>query len=117
MSDDDAKARVDDLELQAALQRAGLWSKTDPAKLAAMREARREERRELESEFNVRPDQPVNLNTATIEEIMNLPGVGEVLAERIVDGRPYRSVEDLRRVPGMGGKILERIKSLVTAAP
>lgn len=117
LSDDDAKARIDDLELQAALQRAGLWSKTDPAKLAGMREARREERRELENEFGVRPDEPVNVNGATIEEIMNLPGIGEVLAERIVDGRPYGSVDDLRRVPGMGGKIFERVKSLVTVAP
>jgi competence protein ComEA len=38
-----------------------------------------------------------------------------VLARRIVEGRPYRSVEDLDRVQGIGKKRLEEIRPLVTA--
>lgn len=43
----------------------------------------------------------VSLNTATIKELRTLPGVGELLAQRIVAGRPYRAVTDLKRVKGM----------------
>jgi competence protein ComEA len=48
---------------------------------------------------------------------MLLPGVGEVLAERIVEGRPYQTVEDLRRVPGIGEKVFARLKESLQIAP
>src|SRR5262249_27933836 len=51
-------------------------------------------------------DRPINVNTATLEELKSLPGIGPVLARRIVSGRPYASVEDLRRVEGIGRKRL-----------
>ena len=44
-----------------------------------------------------------------------LPGIGPVIARRIVEGRPYRSVEELERVKGIGKKRLEEIRPLVTA--
>lgn len=114
---DDAKAHMDDLELQAAMQKVGLWGKTDPSRLAAVREARREEERKIEQDFGLRPAGPVNANTATIDEILQLPGVGPVLAERIVDGRPYAKLEDLRRVPGVGEKTFTRLKDLLEVTP
>lgn len=117
LSDDDAKARFGDLELQAALQRRGLWSKTDPARLAPMREERREEKRELEEEFGQQSAGPLDLNTVPAVEIEKLPGVGPVLAQRIVKGRPYKSVDDLRRVPGLGEKIFLRIKDSLRIGP
>src|SRR5215831_18938763 len=43
----------------------------------------------------------VNVNTATAAELEALPGIGPVIARRIVEGRPYRSVEDLERVKGV----------------
>jgi len=52
-----------------------------------------------------------------VDEIMLLPGVGETLAERIVEGRPYKSVEDLRRVPGIGEKVFARLKDSLQIAP
>jgi competence protein ComEA len=42
-----------------------------------------------------------------------LPGIGPVIAPRIIEGRPYRSVDDLDRVKGMGKKRLEEIRPLV----
>ena len=57
----------------------------------------------------------INVNTATQAELEALPGVGPVIARRIIEGRPYRSVEDLERVKGIGKKRLEEIRPMVAA--
>jgi competence protein ComEA len=114
---DAAEAKMDDLELGAAIARRGIWSKTDPQRLVALREDRRAEERELQEAFGAAAGQSIDPNTATVDEIMLLPGVGEVLAERIVEGRPYKSVEDLRRVPGIGPKTFAELKDSLQIAP
>ncbi len=61
---------------------------------------------------------PVNLNTATLAQLDALPGVGPVLAQRILDHRDrnggFRSVGDLRQVEGIGDARYEQLKELVT---
>jgi competence protein ComEA len=61
---------------------------------------------------------PVNLNTATLAELDGLPGVGPVLAQRIVDAREaqggFAAVGDLRKVSGIGDARFEQLKDLVT---
>jgi competence protein ComEA len=57
---------------------------------------------------------PVNLNTATLDELDTLPGVGPATAQRIVEGRPYGAVEDLMRVKGIGQATFDKLKDLVT---
>jgi competence protein ComEA len=61
---------------------------------------------------------PVNLNTATLADLDGLPGVGPVLAQRILDARDaqggFRSVGDLRKVNGIGDARYEQLKDLVT---
>ncbi|MDQ7902927.1 ComEA family DNA-binding protein [Phytohabitans sp. ZYX-F-186] len=60
----------------------------------------------------------VNLNTATLAQLDTLPGVGPVLAQRILDHRekngPFRTVSDLRQVDGIGDTRYEQLKELVT---
>jgi competence protein ComEA len=56
----------------------------------------------------------VKVNTATQEELEALPGIGPVIARRIIEGRPYRSADDLERVKGIGKKRLDEIRSLAT---
>ncbi|WP_412749023.1 helix-hairpin-helix domain-containing protein [Krasilnikovia sp. M28-CT-15] len=64
------------------------------------------------------PPGPINLNTATLAELDSLPGVGPVLAQRILDARQARggfaAVGDLRQVDGIGESRYEQLKDLVT---
>ncbi|MCS6851388.1 MAG: helix-hairpin-helix domain-containing protein [Gemmataceae bacterium] len=63
---------------------------------------------------------PIDLNSATFEDLQRLPGIGPKLAERIVAARrerPFSSVDDLRRVPGIGAKTVEKLRPFVTANP
>jgi competence protein ComEA len=60
---------------------------------------------------------PLDLNTATLEQLDTLPGVGEVTAGRIVAYRsahPFTTVDELLEVPGIGQRRFEQLKDLVT---
>jgi len=46
----------------------------------------------------------VDINTATEKELRTVPGIGPVLAARILAARPFRSADDLKRVSGIGEK-------------
>jgi DNA uptake protein ComE-like DNA-binding protein len=52
----------------------------------------------------------VDVNRATRHELSALPYISDAVAQAIVEGRPYSSVEDLLRVKGIGPKILDRIR-------
>lgn len=63
-------------------------------------------------------DGKVNINTATAAQLEELPGIGEVIAQRIVDYRtqhgPFKTVRDLLKVEGIGQKKFESIEDYVT---
>ena len=62
--------------------------------------------------------QVVNINTATVQDFEALPGIGPVMAQRIVDYRnehgPFKSVEELTKVKGIGESKLEELLDLIT---
>jgi competence protein ComEA len=61
----------------------------------------------------------VNVNTASLEQLVSLPGVGKKKAAAIIEYRTkngkFKSVEDLMNVKGVGEKMLEKLKEQVTA--
>ncbi len=65
-------------------------------------------------------DGRLDLNTATLEQLMELPGIGEVLAERVLEYREthggFSSVEELMNVSGIGEKRFAALKDLVTVS-
>jgi competence protein ComEA len=64
------------------------------------------------------PGAKVSLASATVEQLDELPGIGPVTAQKIVDWRtshgPFRSVDDLDAVPGVGPARIEQLRDLVT---
>lgn len=60
----------------------------------------------------------IDINTATVKQLQLLDGIGETLAQRIVDYRKangnFKSIEDLKNVSGIGEKKFEDIKEFIT---
>ena len=64
---------------------------------------------------------PVNLNTATAEQLDSLPGVGQAMAARILEYRQknggFKKIEELMNIKGIGEKNFLKLKPLVTVTP
>lgn len=55
----------------------------------------------------------VNINTASSSELEELPGVGPSTAKKIIEGRPYKRIEDIMNVKGIGEATFEKIKDKI----
>ncbi|MHB8755808.1 MAG: ComEA family DNA-binding protein [Candidatus Acidiferrales bacterium] len=67
------------------------------------------------------PSHPINLNTATMEQLEELPGVGPVTAKSIIEFRtksgPFKRIEDLLAVPRISKKRFRKLAPYVTVTP
>jgi competence protein ComEA len=66
-------------------------------------------------------DGPLNLNTASAADLDSLPGIGQSIAERIVEYRttngPFQSIEDLQKVKGIGPALFAKLAPLIAVGP
>ncbi len=116
ISRDEMILKLKDIEVAAMLKRNGIWAESDPNLIAALRaEQRREDQKLKEVQNQLKKartrHQVYDLNTATQEDLESIPGIGSVIASRIISGRPYKTLEDLLKVKGMGKKKLKKIRS------
>ena len=115
VSRDEMKERLRDLEISAMLKRVGIWSESDPDRIAELRAKQRSEEHELQEiqkqvTKTKSPQDLLDLNTATENQLQSIKGIGPVFAKRIIAGRPYSTVDDLLKVKGIGPKKLEKIR-------
>jgi competence protein ComEA len=116
-SGDEYRERLADLELQAAKRGVGIWAHTDWEKLPLERRLERLEEHELEQAIDGGGPPPagfvIDPNTASRDDLMRLPGVGETLANRIIERRPYARVVDLLEVDGIGPAKFRELKGML----
>lgn len=112
----ETKGMLEDFEIQALKKDRGIWAKTNWDTLPVERQRQRKEdaedeiakaRNTQERDFKIDPNQ------ATKEELIKLEGIGDTLADRIIQERrkaPFLKAEDLLKVKGLTNKTLVKIR-------
>lgn len=98
------------LENAARSERLGIWSESDPKFLAKRLKGQKAKGKDITGRAAPEKPDAVNLNTAAKKELMSIKGIGPVLAGRIIENRPFESVDELVKVKGIGKKTLEKIR-------
>ena len=93
------------------------WSETKaatPAKATDLPKAAEKAAAETKAAVKLAPGQKVNINTAGKDMLEALPGIGPAKAQDIINGRPYKSIEDIMKVKGIKEGTFNKIKDLIT---
>jgi endonuclease YncB( thermonuclease family) len=112
----EARGMLQDLEIQALKKDRGMWAKTNWDQLPAERQLQRKEIAEAQIAKNQNapgPDFTINPNLAARKELIALKGIGDILADRVIEERkkaPFIKAEDLLRVKGLNKTTLENIR-------
>ncbi|MCL6642221.1 MAG: helix-hairpin-helix domain-containing protein [Candidatus Bipolaricaulota bacterium] len=73
------------------------------------------------AQFITKLTEPLDLNSATLDELIDLPGIGPVLAQRIIEYRDkhggFKTIEELLEIRGIGPKRFEQLKGRVRLGP
>ena len=104
------RQRLEDLEREAKQRKIGGWGMSgQPSKMAS-----------ATPHPSANPSHPhaketpelgkIDVNTATEKELRSVPGIGPVMAARIIAARPFRSADDLKKVNGIGDKNYAKIR-------
>ncbi len=111
---DEWEQRLEDLQLRAARENKGAWRLTNWDQLPELRQQLRRDHAEIrairETGTFLEPGTTIDPNTASRDELLALPGIGETMAFRIIEKRPFESIEDLLEVSGIGPKTLENLR-------
>jgi competence protein ComEA len=84
---------------------AGLGARNAPA---------REPSKTAATKPSATPAGRININTASLEDLQTLPGIGPVKSQAIVEGRPFKTIEDVMKVKGIKEGEFAKIKDLIT---
>ena len=90
------------------------WAQATKTAPVTAQEKAKEKAKESAAEKAATKD--VDLNSATSEELMTIPGVGEATSEKIIEGRPYKTVDDLSKA-GVTAAAIAKIKPHVVVRP
>jgi DNA uptake protein ComE-like DNA-binding protein len=107
----DERQKLEELEREAKQRKVGGWAvrAEQPRKLASPTPQPL-----VSAEHQYAKEKPtlgkIDINTATEKELTTVPGIGHVMAARIIAVRPFHSADDLRRVSGIGDKKYEQIR-------
>ena len=67
------------------------------------------------------PTEKININTASVEELDKLPGIGPTIAQAIIDYRtqygPFKTIDGIKDVPRIGDALFEKMKDMITVGP
>jgi len=99
-------------EAQKEVKSAATAAAKDVAK--PVKEAQKEVKSAAKSASAAVQGAKVNINTADKAALDALPGIGPVKAQAIIDGRPYKTIEDVMKVSGIKEKAFEKIKDMIT---
>jgi len=116
----DPRAALNDGATRDARQPSAAASEA-PARAARERSRRRSIDPPRRDDAAAPTPSPLDVNRATEDELMQLPGVGPVLAARIVAARAavgqFGAVDDLRRVPGLGRGRIDALRRFLVTSP